>query len=279
MKVAWATDVHLDFVDEADVLSFCDGIRGAGVEALLLGGDIATAGGLRTWLQFLADKLAQPIYFVLGNHDYYGSDIRSVRRQAEALQSDRLTWLPAAGVVELTPTVGLVGNGGWGDGRNGDFASSQVVLNDFFLIRDLREASGLSDPLAGLSHKGELAARLRRLGEEAAALLAAPLAKAASRYPAVLVLTHVPPFPEACWHNGEIAGADWLPFFSCRAIGDLLLSVAASNPEVEFRVYCGHTHGAGQARIAPNVLAYTGEAAYGRLAFRVIDLEEVRHGV
>ena len=48
------------------------------------------------------------IYFVLGNHDYYGSSLTVVREKivAISLQSSSLYWLPSAGVVELTAETG-----------------------------------------------------------------------------------------------------------------------------------------------------------------------------
>jgi hypothetical protein len=274
MKVAWATDVHFDHVHEPVVRSFCERIRADGAEALLLGGDIALAGQLRGWLRFLAETLKLPIYFVLGNHDYYGSYVGSVHREMEDLPSVLLRWLPAEGVVALGDTVGLVGNGGWGDGRNGDFAGSGVVLADFHFIGDLRESLDLSDHPAVLGHRKELGACLRRLGEDAAGALAVPLTEAASRFPMVLVLTHVPPFPEASWHEGRHVGDEWLPFFTCRAIGDLLLEVAGTHPGVRFEVLCGHTHSGREARVMPNLTVRTGGATYGSPAYRIIESRE-----
>jgi len=39
--------------------------------------------------------------------------------------------------------------------------------------------------------------------------------------------------------------------------------VAAAHPEAELLVLCGHTHGSGVARIAPNLKVITGGADYG----------------
>lgn len=33
---------------------------------------------------------------------------------------------------------------------------------------------------------------------------------------------HVPPFREASWHQGRISDDDWLPHFTCKAVGDVL---------------------------------------------------------
>ena len=103
MRVAWATDVHLNFVDEAGSRDFADSIADSNADALLLGGDITEAPSLAGTLESLASAIDRPIYFVLGNHDYYEGDIESTRTDIRQLcdHDPRLHWLPTAGVVPL----------------------------------------------------------------------------------------------------------------------------------------------------------------------------------
>ena len=82
-------------------------------------------------------------------------------------------------------------------------------------------------------------------------------------WPRVVVVTHVPPFRAAAWHQGRPSHDDWLPWFSCRAVGEVLLRCARRNPTVEFLVLCGHTHGSGVYSPAENVTVHTAEAEYG----------------
>jgi len=256
MRLAWATDIHLNFVDEDHVRgSFCPSVRETGAEALLLGGDIAEAPSLVGWLRLLADVLAPlPIYFVLGNHDYYHGSIAPIRAACVALGGP-LRWLPGTGPIHLTATAALVGHGGWGDGRLGDFLATPIRINDHVLIKDL----------AGMERRFLLGA-IARLGDEAAASLrrdvTAAIGGGAQR---VVVLTHVPPFRAACWHDGRTPPPDspWLPDFTCGATGDALRAIARDNPAVDIEVLCGHTHGAGQARIRDNLWVQTGGADYG----------------
>ena len=56
--------------------------------------------------------------------------------------------------------------------------------------------------------------------------------QALERFEHVLVLTHVPPFREACWHEGRISGDDYLPYFACKATGDVLLDEASGDYQV-----------------------------------------------
>jgi 3',5'-cyclic AMP phosphodiesterase CpdA len=253
-RVAWLTDIHLNFLWEAELNAFCDLVRGSNADALLFGGDIAEAVDIERLMARVADAVGIPIYFVLGNHDYYKGSIEEVREQMRTIthRHPLLRWLPAHGIVELSPTTVLLGHGGWGDGRCGDYANSTVMLNDYRLIKEL---SGL-DPQARLE-------RLHALGDEAADFLGPMLTTALAKAPNVLLLTHVPPFRESCWHEGEISDDNWLPHFTCKAVGEALAGVMKSHPDRNLTVLCGHTHSAGEVAVLPNLVVKTGKAEYG----------------
>ncbi len=63
-----------------------------------------------------------PIYFVLGNHDFYRGSIAGMRASIEELhdRGSHLHYLSRTGVIGLTKTTGLIEADGWGDGRYGD---------------------------------------------------------------------------------------------------------------------------------------------------------------
>jgi 3',5'-cyclic AMP phosphodiesterase CpdA len=256
MKLAWATDIHLDFVGPEGAERFFAEIAGSGADGVLLSGDIATARSVVPYVRRMGEFLDRPVWFVLGNHDFYGGSIAAVREGAARLsEGGEVVWLGAAEVVELGPATGLVGHDGWGDARLGDHAGSGVLLNDFFQIAEL----------VGLD-KAALGDRLARLGDESAAHLARALAAALPRFEHVLVLTHVPPFREACVHRGQISDDEWLPYFACQAVGDVLVEAASAWPDRRLTVLCGHTHSGGECRPLPNLRILTGAAVYGRPA-------------
>jgi len=259
MRLAWLTDIHLDFVGDAGTDRLCDEIAGSGGEAVLLGGDIAKAGSLEAFLRRMAGRLRSPLYFVLGNHDFYGGSVEGVRRRVATLTREGLgaSWLGALDVVSLTSKTALVGHDGWGDAHLGDHWRSGVILNDFLLIEDLR-----------LLAKADLARVLGELGDASAAHLRGVLPKALDRHEHVLVLTHVPPFRDACWHQGQISDDDWLPYFTCKAVGDALLEVMSARSDRRMTVLCGHTHSPGECRPLPNLRVLTGAARYGQPAIQ-----------
>ena len=139
------------------------------------------------------------------------------------------------------------------------FWGSQVFLNDFVAIRELRlwkDEFTLDKPA--------LRRMLETLGDEAAAYLKSVLPEAAGRYPRVIVATHVPPFREAACHEGRPSADDYLPFFACKAVGDVLLEAARSFPDCQVLVLCGHTHGGGEVQVLDNLRVLTGPAEYGK---------------
>mgnify|MGYP001547960788 FL=1 len=253
MRITWVTDPHLDFVPKEQRDDFVDLVAKEEPDALFLTGDIARSLMIVICLRRFAKGLTCPTYFVLGNHDYYGSSIAKVRQQMKELctESEKLVWLPAAGVIELTPEVCLIGHGGWGDGLAGNAEKSPIILNDWHYIEEL-----------AIMDKKERLARLAALGQEAAAHLEKCINDALGRYKQILILMHVPPFREACWHNGEISDDDWAPHFTNEAAGKVLLAAARNNPHVAFTVFCGHTHSDGVARMEKNLLVNTGDAIY-----------------
>jgi hypothetical protein len=268
-KAAWLTDIHLDWLrspDEIDalarrVLAFSPG-------CVLLSGDMSLAPDLARYLGALAERLRLPVFFVLRNHDFYGSSIEETRAVARRLSAESpwLTWLSGSEPVALTATTGLIGHDGWGDGRLGSGARSSVVLSDFHLISELSRHISEPDGIPARS----LYTQLNALGDEAARHIARVLPAALARFRQVLLVTHVPPFRESCWHESRISDDDCLPHFTCQAVGDVLLDIMTSHPAHELTVMCGHTHSPDLARIRPNLLVKTGGATYGEPAIQEV---------
>ncbi|MBN1563251.1 MAG: metallophosphoesterase [Anaerolineae bacterium] len=272
-KLAWTTDLHLNFLDENGIRAFLQTVIDANPDAVLIGGDITDAPRMIATLRLIEQTLQRPIYFVLGNHDYYHGSIRDVRQIVRDMAdaSEHLTYLSTGGVISFgddpATATALVGHGGWGDGRLGDYAHSWVTLNDHVLIEEL-----------AWKPKADLLRRLNHLGDEAAAHIRTVLPQAFAHHRRVIVLTHVPPFKEACWHEGQISDDNFLPHFTCKAVGDALLNVmdqvmaeqSAASAKKELLVLCGHTHGAGEAYIRDTVRVLTGGADYGAPAIQHI---------
>ncbi len=147
MKLAWTSDLHLVFLAPTahstdDCLRiWLEDLASQPYDALAISGDISEAPYLHEHLELLESYVKRPIYFVLGNHDYYRSSIEQVIPALRTFMSDttHLHCMDLLEYVELTPTTALIGHGCWGDGGYGDFFSSRIMLNDWKVIEELRK--------------------------------------------------------------------------------------------------------------------------------------------
>ena len=264
MSFAWVTDPHLDRASEAAAERFLAALRESGGEVVIVTGDISNSRRLSADLRRMSAAAQRPLYFVLGNHDHYGSSVGRVRDEVLALASSdpRVQWLPPRGVVHLQNDTVLVGVDGWADGRHGDPLNTPLRLNDDRLIEELAQQE---------SRVGKLAVR-RILADADAARLQKLLSQAATSSPArILVATHVPPFVSALQPGSREAHADWHPILVSGATGTVLQAFAAERPGVSITVLSGHSHRGHRARVAPNLEVVVGAARYGSPEVVVVD--------
>jgi Icc-related predicted phosphoesterase len=254
-RVVWLTDLHLNHCQDDYVEQFFGEVQEYEPHALLISGDFSESFQLLRYLRWLDSFFDCPIFFVLGNHDYYFSKIGYVRAKMKRLcaEHSQLVYLTQSGPVALTDNIGLVGHDGWADGRLGDYAGSIVMMHDYQLI----------DNLSGLRKK-ERWELLKQLGDAAAQHIREVLPPCLESFDSAFLLTHVPPVREACWHEGHVSDDQWAPHFTCKAVGDAILEIMSQHPEKQLTVLCGHTHGAGICQLLPNVEIHTGGAIYGR---------------
>ena len=198
----------------------------------------------------------------LGNHDFYQGSISQVRKLVTevAQESKNLKCLAAMGVEALTPSTAIIGHDGWADGRLGDYGRCDVILNDHLLIAELAVCWNGVD-----LDKQRLRPIVRALADEAARDFETALETAATEYPNVIAVTHVPPFREAAWYQGKPSNDDFLPYFASKIVGEVTVKVMKAHPQSNLLVLCGHTHGSGEIKVLDNLRVLTGEAQYGRL--------------
>jgi len=267
--VGWLTDLHLNLLGSEQRQAFYRRLAGISCEAYLLTGDLGEAGGLCELLCEWDDVLRRPLYFVLGNHDFYRGSIETVRHDVAALcrERPRLCYLTQESGRPLTEETFLVGHDGWGDARLGDYEHCESTFHDVARIAELEP---FRRPAPERVDKETLRPLLQAWGDAAAQHLARVLPMALETFPRAIVLTHVPPFREACWYDGKLVNDKRLPLYTCHAVGEVLKHTMQTRPERELLVLCGHTHGRGQAQILPNLTVFSGGADYGRPALQQV---------
>jgi len=256
----WATDVHLDHL-RARQAAFEFGRslsrEQPGAVGLIVTGDIAEAPSVERTLEDLASGFSRPLYFVLGNHDYYRGSFQVVDRAVAGTcrATKGLHWLHHE-VIVLADRVMLVGINGWYDAGYGD-RNTDLELTDFTLIEELFAAQDDSRE-ALLRACAERAFEQARMLEQRLDDLVER-----ERPQHIVVATHVPPFQAAAWHEGKPSDDRWAPFFSNKALGDVLLRCAERHSPIDYTVLCGHTHGSGTYHARGNLTVHTGRAQYG----------------
>lgn len=221
---------------------------------LLLGGDTGNGRIFSRMLGRVEDVFPGKVALVAGNHDYYHTSTSNFRSKLVGLQrSGVIVFEPRCQSVplQLAEVIILCGSGGWGDASAGYADAAGMALNDDNLIVELRV--------------GNLTARrLRELGKESANHLQKQLAAIPENASCVIILTHVPPWPEASWHEGRNSDAMALPRFCGQAGGKVISQAAEKMSLARFNVLCEHTHRDGVWK-KQNITCHTAGSTYGRI--------------
>lgn len=262
-RFVWCTDVHLNFLSDAEIVKFALDVRenlmmpvqGEEPGGVFITGDISEAPTVSRHLTMLEKVIAAPIYFVLGNHDYYKSSFSAVHAEITTLSANSqfLKWLPAVGVVSLGENTALVGHDGWYDMLNGDWQSANFYMIDWKLIHDYIPVDHSKAARASLSAK---------ITQQAADYLEKQLEIAFQTHQNAVVLTHVPPWEKAAQYMGKPTDRTHLPFFSNKLVGEALERVMQKFSDKNLTVLAGHTHDQCHVSIARNITCMVGGAQY-----------------
>lgn len=258
---AWATDIHLDFLrgDQQRIVAFAERLVEKNPTGVLLTGDISVAQQLVYHLSAIERVVQRPIYFVLGNHDYYGSGVEEIRKSMHQLSniSPFLKYLPTLAYQALTPATAVVGHDGWYDALYGDWQGSSFQMTDWSSIHDFRQVNG---------NKATIVTLARKLAHEGVLHVHNGIKQAVRYHKHVIVLTHFPPFRESHVHQGRVGDDHAQPWFTSKMMGDMLLDASRAYPNVDFTVLSGHTHGKWDGKITNNLAVHVGGAEYTKPA-------------
>lgn len=252
-RLLWITDAHLDHLSHTVEAAWFEKLAITRADMLLLGGDTADSRVFGRMLGRIKMVFSGKVALVAGNHDYYHTSISDFRSELEFhFRTGVIVFEPGcqSKPLPLADGVYLCGSGGWGDATAGCADAAGMSLNDEYLIAELR------------TH--HLTTRLRELGRESASHLQEQLESLPADASCVIVLTHVPPWPDACWHEGRRSDAWALPRFCWQAGGNVISQAARQMPETRFIVLCGHTHSHGIWKMR-NITCHTAGSAYGRI--------------
>lgn len=248
MRILWTSDIHLNFLTQKPQRQeFYQRISELMRDAVLVTGDIAESHNVVSLIEEMQEELKIPVYFVLGNHDFYGSSVKEVKQSVKHLH-----YIPKNTGIVLSKETILLGVDGWGDFRNGEYTTGRLIMNDWLQIKDLRK---------GNIEKIKIAAQ--KLADKDAKILKRRILRAINKgYKNILIASHVPPFAEACLHAGQKSTEAGLPFFSSKILGDTVWPIANENPTINFIWFSGHTHSRCEFKPLDNFIVRVAEAQY-----------------
>src|ERR1035437_767582 len=85
-NLLWLTDLHLDRANEKAKEEFFGMLSAIRYDGVVITGDIANSHQLCYHLRALAEACApRPVWFVLGNHDFFGGAFAEVDALADAV--------------------------------------------------------------------------------------------------------------------------------------------------------------------------------------------------
>ncbi len=275
MRIAWLTDIHLNFLQPDKRKKLYQQIQDVGADFVCITGDIAEANDCCIYLEAMKEVIKAPILFVAGNHDYYFGEVKPVREKLTKLYKKNINYLTTMSVPYAAQDCVFVGVDGWADGVYGNYSASPVVLNDSRLIKDL--ANSITVRMSGYlapSEKQDLLKEMQRLAYVDGKMLLRQLFRAV-KLPQkfIIVLTHIPPYPESSLYQGKIADDDYLPFYTNSVTGKILSSFAKKYPEIDFLVLCGHSHNEADYQPLNNLTVMTGASEYYKPVLKVLDFE------
>lgn len=220
---------------------------------LFLTGDISSGPKVDDDLVYLASNLNCPIYFVLGNHDYYHSSITGTNQRMKALCSHHpnLHWMTEAGVIKLNKRVGLIGTEGWYDGGIGN-PDYLLLTTDWILIHETRSMPTMSDRIDFF----------RDCAEKSTLLMKSRLEEALETFKTVYLLTHFPPWKEATRDEGTLLETYWLPYNVNVRMGKMIEDVMAKHKKQKIVVLAGHTHTDSWIHVSHNIECKVSRAKY-----------------
>lgn len=255
MKIAIVGDPHFDHARVGQIDALHKELADITPDWVMFTGDMGEAPNVCTFLEGFADK-PYKLAIVHGNHCCYRGSIAETKRKLRefAKKHENIYYVSGQKHIEMGEGVNYLSIDSWYDGYHGDFMGSQVWLNDFLFISEFSGMRG---------NKQAILLKMQEISHGEVAGFKKRLSNAFKDADQVVLMMHVPPFPESSVYNGKQSDSNWLPFFTTKLAGDIIMDVMGKLPDKNLLVICGHSHGSAEFRPLPNTLVITAEAKYG----------------
>jgi len=253
-RYLWLTDTHLDKVFPWTLARFILHIIKEDPAGIFLTGDISN-GLLTCWhLKLLARFIKCPIYFVLGNHDYFFHSLDGMHAKIRKLcaEHSNLIWMTEAGIIKLNDEFALIGTDGWYSAENGNPEYLRFTF-DWFMTEDFRRMPSMNARIDKWRAMADWSA-LDIMGKLEGAI--------AQDYKNIIILTHQPPWIEATRDVGTILEKYWLPYNTNIRLGKVIERVMGAHKKKHATVLSGHCHTDNWIYVSRNIECKVQRAKY-----------------
>jgi 3',5'-cyclic-AMP phosphodiesterase len=252
-KYLWYTDLHLGKVLPWTFFNFIRHIHREKPKGIFLTGDISTGPLLSFHLNLMARLIKCPIYFVLGNHDYYFTNIEKQHEKLRKLcaKYSNLVWLTESDIISLNEDSALIGAEGWYDAHRGSPKLLKITI-DWILTEDFRKLPSMAERIEAF----------RCLADNSVEQIERKLEKALSQgYKKIYILTHFPPWQEATRNERKIFKSYHLSYDANLRLGKMIERVMRKS-KASVTVLSGHTHLDCWLHVSNNIECKVNEAKY-----------------
>jgi predicted phosphohydrolase len=252
-KYVWLSDTHLNM----SILPFLkrrfiNKVNSVESDGLIMTGDISNGMMLESDLKYLATHYDGPIYFVLGNHDYYWRHRESVESDVRRLcrRFPNLLWLSDEDPIQLDHGVSLVGDEGWFDVTAGRPELTKWCIDRLINLDYLQ-----------MANYGQQAAAWKQRAKESTSRLCRKIRSALEDSDVVYVATHFPPWGAATMSDWKLMEDYWLSYNTNVCLGEELESLM-KDEQGRIVVLSGHTHMACEVSVSKNITCKVAAASY-----------------
>lgn len=256
--IVWYTDTHLLPWNRYKMLN---SILDAKPDAVFLTGDVSHTGyTFISDLEFLAKRIGRPLYFVPGNHDYFGSSIPIVNSKIRELctKYKDLVWMDEANTITLKDgedSIACIGHTGWYDSKEGNRDYIKYTF-DWRFIKDFRDIKSWEERFAAFE----------KMSADSTRILVEKLERALETHKRVFLLTHFPPFASATRCNSLFSEKFWASYNTNKTLGNALERVMEKHKKRNLTVFCGHSHSETTVFISRNIECKVGRGNYLKLS-------------
>jgi len=254
-KFLWYTDTHLDMVFPWSKRQLITHINKENPSGIFITGDISNGKSTPKDLEYLASNIECPIYFVLGNHDFHFSSMKSIYDSIRELcvKHNNLIWMTESSPQYINNNTAVIGTEGWYDAMVGNPFYIRFTF-DWFQIKEFLAMSSMKERIDGF----------RDLASKSCEIIEKQLLKVChnNEVETIYLLTHFPCWIEATRDVGTLMEKFWLPYNTNLRLGKLIEKIMKEFPSKRLIVISGHTHEDCHVHITNNIECKVNKAKY-----------------